>query len=203
MQDFVRDPKPTLPILEKLRADPELFVRKSVSNHLNDIAKDHPVFVIQTLRRWRKEVSEKDAPKIDWTIHRALRTLIKEGHPEALKLIGVTGKAEIRIHRFEVSPRHIRLGERLHFDIEIRSTAKRPQKLVVDYIVHFVKANQSQAPKVFKLTAAELAAGGALEIKKSHHFKKITTRTYYSGLHVLELQINGAVVGKREWTLKV
>ena len=38
---LVADPSPTAPILDALNADPSLYVRKSVANHLNDITKDH------------------------------------------------------------------------------------------------------------------------------------------------------------------
>ncbi|MDF2838034.1 MAG: hypothetical protein K0Q63_3674, partial [Paenibacillus sp.] len=33
---FKQDPSPVLPVLERLKADPSLYVRKSVANHLND-----------------------------------------------------------------------------------------------------------------------------------------------------------------------
>ncbi len=39
---FKKDPTPVLEVLEKLKDDPSLYVRRSVSNSLNDIAKDHP-----------------------------------------------------------------------------------------------------------------------------------------------------------------
>ena len=45
---FIGNPDPVLPILEALRHDQNLYVRRSVANHLGDIAKDHPekVFAI-------------------------------------------------------------------------------------------------------------------------------------------------------------
>ncbi len=38
---FIDDPTPTLVILETLKDAPCLYVRRSVANHLGDIAKDH------------------------------------------------------------------------------------------------------------------------------------------------------------------
>jgi 3-methyladenine DNA glycosylase AlkC len=203
LHDFVRDPKPTLPILEKLKFDPELYVRKSVANHLNDIAKDHPRLVVKVLTKWKKEAGEKHAAKANWIIHRSLRTLIKKGDSGALELIGVSKKTEIKFLEFKIKQKKIKLGERIDFEFEIHSLSKNSQKLVVDYIVHFVKANRSTTPKVFKLKTIDLAAKEKLSIVKSHHFKKITTRDYYSGLHFLEIQINGVAAGKREWKLEV
>ncbi|HZG55623.1 DNA alkylation repair protein, partial [Paenibacillus sp.] len=50
---FKRDPTPTLPILERLKADPSEYVRRSVANHLNDISKDHPRLALDVARRWK------------------------------------------------------------------------------------------------------------------------------------------------------
>jgi 3-methyladenine DNA glycosylase AlkC len=203
LQDFVRDPSPTLPILEILKFDESLYVRKSVSNHLNDIAKDHPELVVKILARWQKEAGEKHAEKIDWIIHRSLRTLIKNGHGGALKLIGVSTKVQIELVDFKVAQNHITLGEKVDFTFGVKSLSSKPQKLVVDYIVHFVKANQSTAPKVFKLKTFELPAKGVLHISKSHPMKKITTREYYPGMHAIEIQVNGVSLAKVDWRLKI
>ena len=40
LEALVADPGPTRALLDNLRADDSLYVRKSVANHLNDIAKD-------------------------------------------------------------------------------------------------------------------------------------------------------------------
>lgn len=202
LQGFVQDPEPTLTILEKLKFDPELFVRKSVANHLNDISKDHPDYVIQVLERWKKEATENDISKIEWIIKHSLRTLIKSGYTDALKLIDVS-KAKIEIDTFKLKQKTISVGERLDFEINLRSTSTKNQKLVIDYIVHFVKANKSTAPKVFKLKTVQLPGKGLLKIEKSHHFKKVTTREYYGGVHTLEIQVNGVVAEGRKWVLEI
>lgn len=48
---FKQDPSPVLPILEALKADPSEYVRRSVANNLNDIAKDHPAVLPEVARR--------------------------------------------------------------------------------------------------------------------------------------------------------
>lgn len=203
LNDFIKDPKHTLPILEKLKFDEELYVRKSVANHLNDIAKDNPDFVLSTLTRWKNEANGKHQEKIGWILARALRTLIKAGHPKALQLIGVQSKTKILFRKFSLEKKQLRLGDRLNFEFEVVSQSAKKQKLVIDYIVHFVKANGKTSPKVFKLKNCELDSKKTLAISKSHHIKKITTREFYAGVHALEIQINGVVQEKLTWKLSL
>ncbi|MGB1258116.1 MAG: hypothetical protein ACPG51_19740, partial [Thiolinea sp.] len=49
---LVQDPLPTLPLLTALRDDNESYVRRSVANHLNDIAKDHPDLIAEIAQEW-------------------------------------------------------------------------------------------------------------------------------------------------------
>jgi len=202
LQEFVEDPSPSFPILELLKFDSELYVRKSVSNHLNDIAKDHPQRVIRLLTSWDKSAGTPDDKlNVEWIIRRALRTLIKDGHPEALKLIGVSRDAKFKLSGLKLNQGKFRLGEKIEFGFKIRSLSHREQKLVVDYIVHFVRANQRTSPKVFKLKTVVLRAGGEVIISKSHSLREVTTRAHYPGVHFLEIQVNGRGVGRVKWEL--
>ncbi|MCT0208240.1 DNA alkylation repair protein [Synechococcus sp. CS-1332] len=80
---FVADPKPTLPILELLKDDPSLYVRRSVANHLGDIAKDHPALVYATCERWMRSGASSD---LRWLIRHAVRYPAKNGDARALKI---------------------------------------------------------------------------------------------------------------------
>jgi 3-methyladenine DNA glycosylase AlkC len=201
LHEFVRDPSPALEILECLKFDSELYVRKSVSNHLNDIAKDHPKKVIELLARWKQTAGHEHASKIDWIIRHSLRTLIKAGHPGALKLIGVSNQPQIRFSGFKIDRKNYKINERIEFEFKVRSTSSRSQKLVVDYIVHYRKANQQATPKVFKFKTIHLPPKGELILSKSHTLKKVTTRKHYTGIHFLEIQVNGRILGRLEWNL--
>ena len=201
---FIKDPAGTRAILDALKFDPELYVRKSVANHLNDITKDHPDYVIQLLQSWQQQAKQSgsdDVKKVAWITRHSLRTLIKNGHPDALALIGVQHGAAVALDAFTLKQKAIALGESLGCKISLRSTSRAPQNIVVDYVIHFMKANGSPAPKVFKLRAFELPAGGAVTIEKKHAMKKITTRQYYPGVQRIEIQVNGKVLGGDEWEL--
>ncbi len=80
---FVADPRPTLPILESLKNDSSLYVRRSVANHLGDIAKDHPELVFTTCERWLRDGASAD---LQWLIRHAVRYPAKQGDARALKI---------------------------------------------------------------------------------------------------------------------
>jgi 3-methyladenine DNA glycosylase AlkC len=203
LDHFIENPHLTLPILEVLKYDDELYVRKSVANHLNDIAKDHPALVVKILKKWRQESPKEQLSKIDWITRHALRTLIKKGHPDALKLMGVSTTAQAKLSSIHLNKKIFKIGENLHFEFTISSTAVKKQKLIVDYIIHHQKAGGKKTPKVFKLKTFELKPKQSLHITKKHSLKPVTTRKYYPGEHSLEIQVNGKSYGKQDWLLKI
>jgi len=197
LKNLVVDPSPTAPILDTLKADPSLYVRKSVANHLNDIGKDHPGTLIECVSGW-----DGEDKRTAWIIRHALRTLIKKGEPRALTLIGTTGKADIRVDAFSVEPARIKLGDRITTMAKLVSIGKTPQRLVVDYAVHYPKKN-GISRKVFKLKETELAPGGHCDLSISQTVKDFTTRKHNAGFHRMDLMVNGEVVGTSGFQLDI
>ncbi|NOS70140.1 MAG: DNA alkylation repair protein [Verrucomicrobia bacterium] len=79
---FIADPRPVLPILEALKDDPELYVRRSVANHVGDIAKNHPKLAFEICERWLESASTERR----WVIRHALRHPAKKGVAAAARL---------------------------------------------------------------------------------------------------------------------
>ena len=52
LHSFVNDPSRLFPLLTALKDDPEEYVRRSVANSLNDIAKDHADRVVSIAGEW-------------------------------------------------------------------------------------------------------------------------------------------------------
>ena len=90
---------------------------------------------------------------------------------------------------------NVNFGEALIFEMSLHSEAKQDQALIIDYIIHHQKANGRTTPKVFKWKTLTLRAGVTHYASKKHPFKQITTRSYYPGLHRLEILVNGEVQG--------
>jgi 3-methyladenine DNA glycosylase AlkC len=195
---FMADPRPTLALLEGLKDDPSAFVRKSVANHLNDISKDHPQLVIDTLIRWREDAGQERM----WIIRHALRTLVKKGDPVALALLGF-GPPQVSLDDMRVEPDHIRFGESLVFSFTLQSESDEAQNLIIDYVIHFVKASGQTSPKVFKLSTRELSGRESVRVRKKHTIRPITTRRHYPGEHRIEIQVNGQVLGGQRFGLEM
>ncbi|MEZ5385604.1 MAG: DNA alkylation repair protein [Prosthecobacter sp.] len=196
LTELVRDPSPTLLILEALKNDDSLYVRRSVANHFNDITKDHPERVLDSLEDW-----DLEREHLRWIAKHACRTLIKRGHPRALKLFGFGRQAEVQAE-LKASPRSLKLGDRLSLTASITSTSSRVQRLVVDYVVHYVKARGASAEKVFKWTEVDLPARASLDLNKTQVIRDFTTRKHHAGRHRVELQINGRRVAESAFVLK-
>jgi len=195
---LVDDPAPMLPILEALRDDEEEYVRRSVANHLNDIAKDHPDLIAQLAHHWLRG-ADKSREKL---IRRACRTLIKQGCPNALQAFGFE-KPKLLLDSLVIETKVVELGGALTFSAKLRSTSAKAQPLVIDYLVHFQKANGKLSGKVFKWKEAVLQSSELLTLQRSHAIRPITTRRYYAGRHALSLRINGKDFGYAEFDLMV
>lgn len=191
---FIADPTPVLELLERLRDDPSAYVRRSVANNLNDIAKDHPERVVATAQHWMH-----GAPvERERLIRHALRTLVKQGHPAALELVGATPGAQVALEQFIVTPERLPIGGQAQISAVLRSTAAMAQHLVIDYVMHFAGANGTLRRKVFKLRAVDLAPGATLTLQWTHSFRQLTTRRHYPGSQRIEVQVNGALLGGAE-----
>jgi len=198
LKALIADPSPTLPLLRALQDDESEYVRRSVANHLNDIAKDHPALVAEWLE---EHLPDAPAPRRALLKH-ASRTLVKKGDPRVLKAWGLgtplRGSATLAL-----KPARVKLGGALQLDLQLVSSAAKPQRLVVDYAVHHVKADGRLSPKVFKGWNLELPARGELALAKRHPLKPITTRRYHAGRHLVEVLVNGRVVAEAAFELSI
>ena len=194
---LIQRPGATLPILNALYRDPSEYVRRSVANHLNDLARHAPGTVVATATDW---LSAPDG-NTGWVVRRGLRTLIKNGHPGALALLGFT-PAPVAVTGPRLERNVLTVPGELTFTFDIANTGTQDVRLAVDYLVHYRKANGSQSAKVFKMSTLTLAPGESRSLSKRHAFRQMTTRVHHPGLHALELQINGTLHGRAEFLLE-
>ncbi len=189
-----------IPILDNLFYDEARFVTRSVANHINDVSKIDPGLAIETLERWR--TSGKQNPKeMEYIVRHALRTLIKQGNPEAMRLLGYSHAPLVHVTNFTV-PKSVAMNSALDFSVTVR--ADEDTNIIADYIIRFQsKAGKLASQKVFKLKTVSLKKGQTAVLGKRHMFREgMTTRTLYYGRHEIEIQINGKSYGKRSFQLE-
>jgi 3-methyladenine DNA glycosylase AlkC len=182
-----RNPERVLALLELLKDDPTTVVRRSVANNLNDLGKVHPKLLTETCAAWLDGASAERRALVE----HALRHAIKRGEPGALRLLGFGTKPAVAIEDVRFEPKRVAIGGRVGLRFALQSQARKAQSLLVDFAVHFVKANGSTAPKVFKLQRIELAPRGRAELQASVSLAIHTTRKPRPGTHRVDVLVNG------------
>lgn len=190
------DPAPIIPILENLKNDPSRFVRLSVANNLNDIAKDNPETVIDLVKRWKGESEE-----VEWVIKHGCRTLLKQGNPEVMKLFGFDSIQNISMEKFQISTPEVKIGNSLEFSFNLLNSSNKKTKIRLEYGVYYQKANGALAKKVYKISEKEYAANSVTQITRKHSFRVVTTRKFHPGLHRVAVVINGNEFEKYDFEL--
>ncbi len=184
---FQANPQLALPLLGALKDDPSSYVRRSVANHLGDIAKDHPDLAVDTARTW---LLGAPAPR-EALVRHGLRFLIKRGDAGALDALGVGHAVALDVRAARVLPARARIGDKVRIEVELHNPTPQPQRVLADLKVHYVKAHGGAAPKVFKLQTLDIAPGAIVAVGKTLSLQQMTTRTHYPGAHQLELVLNG------------
>lgn len=194
---FCENPQLTFPLLNKLKNDESLYVRKSVANHLNDISKDHPHYALEIAKSWKG-----NHPNTDWILKHGLRTLLKQGHPQALKIFQLHQVKGLAASRFILSKNSVKIGKDFSFQIQLENSHKLPLDLRLEYILHFQKKAGKTSPKVFQWVSKTIKPGSHIFSKK-HSFQQRTTRKHYPGKHKIEVRLNGQVMASQAFHLKV
>jgi 3-methyladenine DNA glycosylase AlkC len=100
LPEFQADPNHSLPLLEMLKDDSELYVRRSVANHLGDIAKDHLELAFDVCEKWLKELDRSDVADVAenrrWIVRHAVRHPAKKGIARAIKVRELASRAKKR-----------------------------------------------------------------------------------------------------------
>ena len=191
------NPTPIISILENLKNDTYLYVRRSVANNLNDISKDNPDIVVSIARKWIGANKE-----IDWLVKHACRSLLKQGNTEVMQLFGFGSVANIKVQEFVVLRHIVNIGNYLEFSFKLINTSITSTKVRIEYGLYYQKANGSLSKKVFKISETKCAKKSTTWITRKQSFKVITTRKLHIGKHQVSIIINGNEFDKIDFELK-
>jgi 3-methyladenine DNA glycosylase AlkC len=191
---YKKDPTPVLPILEQLKTDPSLYVRKSVANNLNDISKTHPGLVTKLAKNWygKNELT-------DWIVKHGCRTLLKKGNRDVLTIFGYHGITSVNVENFSQNAVSISVGDAITFSFSIQ--AKEPTMVRLEYGIDYVKAGGKRSRKIFQISEISLKKNEKKSYVKNHSFAERSTRKHYPGIHSITLIVNGVACGKLDFDL--
>lgn len=184
LTSFKKNPSPILPILEQLKTDPSMYVRKSVANNLNDISKTHPDLVLKLAKKWYG-----NNEYTNWIVKHGCRTLLKKGNRDALLLFGYEDAASIELQDFTLDAAFVSIGEDITFSFAI--SVKKAAKVRMEYGIDYVKANGKRSRKIFKISEVSLKQNEKKLYTKKHSFADVSVRKHYPGRHSITLIING------------
>ncbi|CAH0203775.1 hypothetical protein SRABI76_02084 [Microbacterium oxydans] len=194
---LIEHPGATLGILDALYRDESAYVRRSVSNHLNDLSRIDPALVVRTAGNWAARAD----PRTPAVIRHGLRTLIKNADPDALRAVGYSGD-RIEVDRPHLDSTEVPIHEgAVTFTALVTNEGDADAVVAIDYVIGFQRSRGTVSPKTFKLTSRTLAPGESITVEKSHSFRRITTRAYYPGSHFVAVQANGRRSPEAEFTL--
>ncbi len=183
---FKKDPLPVLPILENLKNDPSEYVRRSVANNLNDIAKDHPGIVISIVKEWSKHSKETDE-----ILKHGCRTLLKNGNTQVLSNFGFKEAKKILMINFRILTPKVKIGHSLEFSFTLHNTNNKKENTRIEYGLYYLRQGGQHSRKVFKISERTIESNEKIELKRKQSFKLITTRVFYEGEQKLSIIING------------
>ena len=185
---FKKDPSPVLGILEQLKADPSLYVRKSVANNLNDISKTHPELVAGIAKDWYG----RDA-RTDWIVKHGCRTLLKKGNREVMDLFGFAAPDRVKVYGFALGAASVAIGQEMTFSFTVETEAAA--KVRLEYGIDYRKANGRQSRRIFQISELSFKEHTKKAYTKTHSFADVSTRKHYPGPHSVTLIVNGTERG--------
>ena len=194
LNKYKKDPTPILPILEQLKTDSELYVRKSVANNLNDISKTHPNLVAKLARDWygKNEYT-------DWIVKHGCRTLLKKGNRDVLAIFGYDDITSVEVSDLAIGSASVSIGDEITFSFAILTSDAT--KVRLEYGIDYVKANGKRSRKIFQISEISLKGNEKKLYTKKHSFADLSTRKHYPGTHSITLIVNGAERGTLDFEL--
>lgn len=196
LPEFKKDPSLILPILENLKTDDSLYVRKSVANNINDITKDNPEVALSLCEQWYGE-----NPHTNWIVKHGLRTLLKNGNKRALQIIGFNDKAKFKVPDLKLSDSKVKLGSDMKFEFQILNMEPKSAFAKVGFVVSYQKANGSLSDKIFHVAEKEFPSSAPSVFNKKLSFRDLTTRRHHPGLHKIGVLVNGKKLAEQDFEL--
>jgi len=191
---YKNDPSPIIEILKNLKDDESAYVRKSVANNINDITKDNPAMALKLSKSWYG-ISKHT----DWIIKHGLRTLLKNGNEEALKIFGFKENVNAEISTIQLSNGKINMGDDLKFSFDVTNDDSESSFYKIGFVVGYMKSAGKVSEKIFHVSEKDFEPREIVSFNKKLSFKDLSTRKHYPGKHYIYVVVNGNAFVKEEF----
>lgn len=197
LSDLKADPTPIKDLLVRLLDDNSDYVRKAVANNLNDISKDNPDLLCKWVAEWSKGSMCEERK---WIINRALRTLIKNGHPKARQLLGFGDAHQVKVSWKRGTSKTVEIGDQIPFEFTLENLDDSEIKCRLQLEIH--GPGKGNKPRIAKYILGDmtLTPGETRAHSKKVRFEDKNSVSKLPGKYEMHLYLNGAKLGSRSFT---
>jgi 3-methyladenine DNA glycosylase AlkC len=192
--ELKENPAPLRAILEPLLDDDADYVRKAVANNLNDVSRDNPAVVLAWTREW---MTPDASPERRWVLSRALRTLVNEGDPDALAILGYTPASALDVVWRDTTPHSVQINELLPFEFDIHNPTDAEAFVILLLMMDEPGKGQGRRKSRYQIWKGRVRAGGSKGVSKRIHFVDKSTQRKEPGTYRLSITVNGQVLEER------
>ena len=193
--ELKENPLPLRALLEAVLDDTSEYVRKAAGNNLNDIAAFHADTVVKWCTSWLKPSSSEERKFI---IERGLRNLLKNGHPEALRLLGFTDPTVLTIEWLDTMPKQVEINELIAFDINLHNNSNIEAR--VQILLKLDEPGKSgRRLSQYQIYKGWIKKGNDKNISKTIHFVDKNSAPRIHGEYRAKLVVNGKPIDERSF----
>jgi 3-methyladenine DNA glycosylase AlkC len=195
--ELKEDPSPLRAILEPLLDDESDYVRKAVANNLNDISRDNPEVVLDWVGEWSTfDASEERR----WILTRALRTLVNEGDPSALAILGYASPSSLDVAWQDTTPATVEINQLLPFEFRVSNRSGTSAHVLLLLTMDAPGKGSVRRTSRYHLWKGLVGAGQTVRASKRVHFVDKSTQRKEPGTYRLIVTVNGELLEERTMT---
>jgi 3-methyladenine DNA glycosylase AlkC len=192
LNELRRDPAPLRPLLEPVLDDPSLYVRKAVANCLNDVGKDNPAPLLAWAAAWKGGGSAER----EWVLTRGLRGLVREGDPDALRLLGLAPEA-LEARWIGGLPAVVVINQELLVRVDVTNGSAAAARVLIQATLSGPGRGARPRIRRYRIGVGEAPAGAATTVAGTIHFVDFNSQPKLAGVYELTLTMNGVPLETR------
>jgi 3-methyladenine DNA glycosylase AlkC len=195
--ELKQDPSPLREILEPLLDDGSDYVRKAVANNLNDVSRDNPEVVLNWAGEWNTPDASEERR---WSLARALRTLVSEGEPAALRILGYALPSVLDVIWKDTTPATVEINQLLPFAFRVSNRSETSALVLLLLVMDAPGKGRSRRTSRYHLWKGRVEPGQTVSASRKIHFVDKSTQRKEPGAYRLIVTVNGEVLEERKMT---